>query len=247
MFDEKIRKLSQWSKGNKIAPLLLDINPTDKCNLKCLSCWQRLEKFKKIDSSHEVIENKLISVVKEALDFDVNEFEITGGGEPMMRKDVTLKIMKLIKECEKIGNITTNGTLFDEETIRFLVRMEWDRITLSLDGANSGINDYLRGSGSYEKIIHNIKLLNKLKKSFKTKKPTLKFNVVVNRKNYDKLDEIVKLGQLLNCKIINFEPLTVHSSIGKKLSLRKKEMKQLKNSVSNIVRLAHNLEIVTNI
>lgn len=247
MFEEKIRRLNEWVKGNKMPPFLVDISPTDRCNLRCLSCWQRSAKFKKIDSSYELPKNKLISVVKEALDFDVREFEITGGGEPMMRKDATLKIMKIIKEFGKKGNITTNGTLFNDDVIEFLVKIGWDRITFSLDGANSKINDYLRGSGSYEKIIHNIKFLNKLKKSFNTKKPTIKFNVVVSRKNYDKLHEIVKLSHSLNCEIISFEPLTIHSSIGKKLSLRKKEMKQLKTSVNKIKRIANNFGILTNI
>jgi MoaA/NifB/PqqE/SkfB family radical SAM enzyme len=247
MFEEKIRRLNGWMKGNKMPPFLVDISPTDRCNLRCLSCWQRSAKFKKIDSSYELPKNKLISVVKEALDFDVREFEITGGGEPMMRKDATLKIMKIIKEFRKTGNITTNGTLFDEEAIKFLVKIGWDRITFSLDGANSQINDCLRGNGSYKKIIHNIKFLNESKKSFNAKKPAVKFNVVVSRKNYDKLDEIVKLGHSLNCDVISFEPLTVHSSVGMKLSLRKKEIKQLKNSINKIERLANDFGIVTNI
>ncbi|MDI6826340.1 MAG: radical SAM protein [Candidatus Aenigmarchaeota archaeon] len=247
MFEEKIRRLSEWAMGGKAPPYLIDINPTDKCNLKCLTCWQRSKKFKSIDSSYELSDDKLISVVKEALDFGVKEFEITGGGEPLVRKEATLKIMRIIKDFGKPGNITTNGTLFDEDVIKLLVKIGWDRVTFSIDGPNPEINDYLRGKGSFEKIVQNIKILNRVKKSFKKKKPSTKFNVVVSRKNYNVLDGIVKLAHSLGCEMISFEPMTVHSSIGMKLSLRKSETKELRDSVRRIERLANELGIITNI
>ena len=156
-YNKKMKRLIEWARGNKSPPYSIDINPTDKCNLKCLSCWQRSEKFKVIDSSYELSDNKLLSIVKEALDFGVEEFEITGGGEPLMRKEITLKMMKIIKDSGKTGNITTNGTLFDKESIKFLVKIGWDKVTFSIDGPNQKMNDYLRGKGAFEKNVQNIK------------------------------------------------------------------------------------------
>jgi len=246
-FDNKIERLIEWIKGKKLPPYMIDISPTDKCNLKCLSCWQRSEKFKTIDSSYELSDYKLLSIVKEALDFGVEQFEITGGGEPMMRNETTLKIMKVIKNSGKIGNMTTNGTLFDVDKIKLLVDIRWDRITFSIDGPNSKINDHLRGKESFGKIIQNIKILNRLKKSLNTNKPLIKFNVVVSRINYNVLDKILNFSHSLGCKMISFEPMTVHSSMGMRLYLRKEEVKELKNSVHKIDALANKLGIITNI
>jgi MoaA/NifB/PqqE/SkfB family radical SAM enzyme len=61
------------------------------------------------------------------------------------------------------------------------------------------------------------------------------------------LDEIVKLAHSLDCEMISFEPMTIHSSIGMRLSLRKNEAKKLRNSVNRIEKLANELGVVTNI
>jgi len=55
--DEKIERLIEWAGGKTMPPLTLDINPTDNCNLRCIHCWQRA--FKKIDSDHELSDEKL--------------------------------------------------------------------------------------------------------------------------------------------------------------------------------------------
>ena len=98
--DEKIRRLLEWVRGRKAPPFTLDINPTDRCNLKCIHCWQRA--FKHIDSSYELKDEELIRIVKEGIKLGVREFEITGGGEPLMRRDLTLKLMELIKKNLRI-------------------------------------------------------------------------------------------------------------------------------------------------
>lgn len=247
MLDGKVLRLISWYEGKKMPPLTLDINPTDRCNLRCLSCWQRSEKFKNIDSSYELPDDKLISVVKEAIKFGVEEFEITGGGEPMMRKKTTMSIMRLVKKEEKFGNITTNGTLFMKEDVEELVKIGWDRVTFSLDAPDEKTNDYLRGKGTFEKVMESIHRFNELKSSSKSEKPILKFNVVVSKKNYEKLAGMIELARELRVDIVSFEPLTVHSSIGERLSLEEKEARKLKESVLKIDELARSYGILTNI
>ena len=245
MKNEKIRRLFEWSRGRKTPPFTLDISPTDKCNLKCLSCWQRC--FKNIDSSYELPDEKLIDVVREAIGFGVKEFEITGGGEPLLRKKLVLEIMELVKSSGCIGNITTNGTLFSDEDIEKIVKIGWDRITFSIDGPDAETNDYLRGKGSFEKILRIISKFNEYKKLYNSKKPIIKFNTVLSNKNYDKVKKIIDLANKVNCEIVSFEPLTVHSEFGKKLKLKKNEIKQFAVIIPEAKRLAEKYGIFTNI
>ena len=184
MENEKIKRLKKWANGEKAPPFTLDINPTDKCNLKCLSCWQR--GFKNVDSSYELSDEKLIGIVKEAIELGVMEFEITGGGEPLIRKGLVLQIMGLVKGSDRMGNITTNGTLFSDEGIRKIVTMGWDRITFSIDGPDAETSDFLRGKGSFDMIMKSISLFNTYKKSCSSKDPIIKFNTVLSNKNYEK-------------------------------------------------------------
>ncbi len=243
--DEKIERLINWANGKKEFPYTLDINPTDRCNFKCLHCWQRC--FEKIDSKYELSEKELTKVVKEAIKMNVKEFEITGGGEPLMRKNVVLKIMKIIKKEERFGNITTNGSLFSIEDVREIVKMKWDRITFSLDGPDKESNDAVRGKGTFELVVNSIKLFNKVKKQAKSKLPILKFNVVITNKNYNKVDKMIELAKVLKVSIVHFDPLTIHSKMGEKFKLKKKQEKVFEKKAKIAERLAKKYKIWSDI
>jgi len=243
--DEKMRRLVKWAKGKQAPPFTLDISPTDRCNLKCLSCWQR--GFKNIDSSYELSDEKLIGVVKEAVEFGVQEFEITGGGEPLIRKRLVLKLMQFVKNNSRIGNITTNGTLFSNEDIEKIVKIGWDRVTFSIDGPDTETNNFLRGKGSFEKMLKNISKFNKYKKSYGSENPVIKFNTVLSNKNYDKAMDMMELAHKVDCKIVSFEPLTVHSDFGKKLKLNNNEIKKFSEIIPETKSLAEEHGIYTNI
>jgi len=243
--DEKIVRLLKWAEGKKASPFTLDINPTDKCNFRCIHCWQRA--FKKIDSSYELSDEKLIDVTKQALKLGVEEFEITGGGEPMMRREVVLRIMEMIKKKGKFGNITTNGSLFDTNSLKKVVKIGWDRITFSLEGPNAESNDAVRGEGNFERVLKVIELLNQIKKKTKRKLPIIKFNVVVNNKNYNKVVEMIKLAKKVNCSIIHFDSLTIHSEEGKKLKLNRKQEEEFEKNAKLAKKLAEKFRIYTDV
>jgi MoaA/NifB/PqqE/SkfB family radical SAM enzyme len=243
--NKKINRLAEWSNGRKAAPFTLDINPTDKCNLRCIHCWQRA--FEKIDSSYELADEKLFEIVREAIKFGVEEFEITGGGEPLIRKELTSKIMEIIKKNKKFGNITTNGILFNSDDVRKIVKIGWDRITFSLDGPDAKTNDSIRGKGSFENVMKSINLFNQMKRRMKRRLPTLKFNVVINKKNYNKIGKMIELAKEVNCSIVHFDSLTVHSEIGKKIRLTKKQEEEFDKYVDTTKKLAESLRILTDI
>jgi MoaA/NifB/PqqE/SkfB family radical SAM enzyme len=243
--DKKIERLLEWAKGKRAPPFTLDINPTDRCNFKCLHCWQR--SFKKIDSSYELSDEKLLEIVKEALWFGVEEFEITGGGEPMMRKELTLKIMEIIKKNKKFGNITTNGSLFDLADIKKIVKIGWDRITFSLDGPDAKSNDAVRGKGTFEKVMKSINLFNQIKEKARKKLPIIKFNVVVTNKNYNKIEKMIELAKKVNCSIVHFDSLTIHSENGKKLKLNRKQEKEFEEKAKAAKKMAEKYGIWTDV
>lgn len=88
--EERIERLRKWSE-NKVGPFIVEIWPTNRCNLKCIMCgtWanrRRLEEKEikynpKEEMKSEVSEKRLIKLVEEANDLDAREFLITGGGE----------------------------------------------------------------------------------------------------------------------------------------------------------------------
>ncbi|MDI6826339.1 MAG: radical SAM protein [Candidatus Aenigmarchaeota archaeon] len=221
--DEKIRRLLRWAKGEKNYPLSIELSPTLRCNLDCLFCWRQ---EKNNINSEELSFEKYKEILKEASEIHVKEVRVIGGGEPLLRKD-TFAIMKEIKSKGMFGYICTNGTLFNERMIKELVRIGFDHVKISLHGSNAEIHDSLVNvKGSFGKSLKNIILFNEWKKKLKKEKPLIEIGTVLVRENYKDIVNIVNLAHSLNVHYFFVEPITVYSEIGKKMKLRKKDLKE---------------------
>ncbi|MAG50763.1 hypothetical protein CL621_03965 [archaeon] len=236
--EKKIERLLDWACGKKVSPITIELNPTEKCNLKCKSCWQRANDTK----TNELSTDKLLSIVKEAAELGVKEFRIPGSGEPFVRNDI-LDVMKEIKKHNMYGLLITNGTLLTKEIVEELVKISWDCITFSIDGPDAETNDYLRGNGVFEKIIKNLVLLKNIKKD----KPLIRFNVVLSNKNYNKLHEMILLAHNFGCKDVQFQAMTVWGEEGKNLLLNQKQKGELPRYIEKAREFSEKYNIFTDI
>jgi len=124
----------------------------------------------------------------------------------MVRKELSLKIMEKIKKLGMRGEITTNFTLFDRNSLEFLIDIGWDRLIVSLDGPNSEINDFLRPpAGTFYKIYNNLKLLKELKEKRKTQRPLVTIQCVLSKINIFAVKEMVDLAAEINAYDLMFE------------------------------------------
>ncbi len=249
MMEERIKRLKKWAKNKPQGPTSIHLDPTNRCNLKCKFCWQRShERMGLVDLNNELPEEKLLQLVEEASKLKVEEWLISGGGEPLVRYETTIKIMKKIKEKKMNGDIITNGTLFQEKDIKDLVKLGWDRVRFSINGPDAKTHDYLvNKKGSFEKSIRAFQLFNEYKKKFKTEKPELGFNTVINSKNYDKFPQIIKLLYSLGGELINTQTIILYSNKEKKWALNKKQRKEFKRYVKEALRIAKKFNIKTNL
>jgi MoaA/NifB/PqqE/SkfB family radical SAM enzyme len=136
--------------------------------------------------------------------------------------------------------VTTNGTLWKEEELRNLARIGWDRIHFSLHYPSSKIHDYLVGmNGAWKKAVNHIKLLNKWREKSGSSRPMLNINICINKLNYEKLPEMVKLSHELKADYVFTEPLMVYSEAGRKLKLDSEDLKKLPAIIEKAKKLAH--------
>ena len=82
--NQKIERIANWARGGTDLPVTLELNPTNRCNLLCRSCWQR--EFEINDD--ELNSNRLLEVVKQAAGLGVKEIRVPGAGEPLLRRDL---------------------------------------------------------------------------------------------------------------------------------------------------------------
>ncbi len=244
MMKEKLSRLEQWRKGNPVGPITLELNPTNRCNLACPSCWQREFEF---DTKDALSTDRMLSLVREAAELGVMEVRIPGAGEPLLREDI-LDIMAEIKRCGMHGQLITNGTLWTEDKVRRTVGMIWDIVTFSIDGPNAQVNDTLRGkSGTFDKITRALRVFQSVKNETGHSLPIIRFTMVLSNKNYQLLPEMVEFAKKYDCEDFQVQPMTVWGEEGKALELSEEQRGELPLHVDAALKLAERHSIRTNI
>lgn len=244
MMQEKIDRLRQWRDGKPVGPITLEINPTNRCNLTCPSCWQREFDY---DTADALSTERIISLVREAAELGVKEVRIPGAGEPLLRKDI-LDIMAEIKRCGMHGLLITNGTLWTEEKIRRTVEMQWDVVTFSIDAPNAKVNDALRGKlGTFDIITKHLRTFQAVKNETASSFPLIRFNIVLSNRNYALLPEMVEFARQYGCEDLQIQPMTVWGEAGKALELSEEHRKKLPLYVKRALDLANGYRMHTNI
>jgi len=241
---ERIKKIKNWFNGKNEMPSRIHLNTTSKCNLRCKFCWQSTDK--KNINLEEIPKNRIPILIKEAKELGVLEWQLSGNGEPFCRLDFTLSTMKEIKKYGMYGNVITNGTMLNRKIIEDIVHMGWDYLMFSIDGPNAEIHDELRGvPGTFEKVIQNIMTLVETKKSLNSNWPDFSITTVINKKNYDKINEMINLAHTLGGDGLTLN-MMVDYGVGTELKLNENEIDEFKKNIEKNIELIKKLNLNTN-
>ncbi len=244
--EEKILRIKSWLEGKREPPFVLEIRPTNNCNLDCLSCKARgKERF--VPNEEVISDEEYVKMINDAGKMGVKFIQIVGGGEPLMRRNATFSMMKAIKKFGMEGFLVTNGTLFDEEIVKELIKVEFDSIFFSLDGPDKETNDFLRGRGSFNKTINSLELFSYWKKKLNKNKPRITLGPVLSSKNFDKIEKFVELAKKFDVEEITLQPIMVpDNNLGRLLKLSKEQKLKCRDFLKRGLSLAKDYGIHTN-
>lgn len=122
------------------------------CNLRCRHCYINPAQHGKETLPLSVIERWLGSLAKKSKETNV----IFLGGEPTLHPDLGPAIRKARDLGYGSVTVDTNGYLFHDILLK-AGPDEVDYFSFSLDGATPGMNDRIRGEGSYQRCISGIR------------------------------------------------------------------------------------------
>ncbi|MCX5769886.1 MAG: radical SAM protein [Candidatus Hydrogenedentes bacterium] len=241
---EWMGRLAAWRSGGSAGPLRVTLFPTNRCNLRCSICWQRWADVDRTEMSDE----RLMRLVDECAELGVREWLIIGGGEPMVRGQIVMKMISRIRELGMNGGLHTNGTIFDQAHFEELIRVGWQRVTVSLDGPNEEINDSIRSKGSFAKATENIRKLGELKRQRNALLPGISLYVTLTKLTCDKVEDIIELSHALGCDHeLSLSDLIVQGERCEELALTKDDWKTLRASARRAEILANRYGMSTNL
>ncbi|MEN8672688.1 MULTISPECIES: mycofactocin radical SAM maturase [Nocardioides] len=164
------------------APICLTWELTYACNLACAHC---------LSSSGKRDPRELSTAQCEAVIDELQRMQVfyvnIGGGEPTIRPDFWHLLAYAVDH--QVGvKFSTNGVRITPERARVLASTDYVDVQISLDGATAEVNDYVRGTGSYDTALTALQNLQDA--GFKD----AKISVVCTRENIGQLDEFKALA-----------------------------------------------------
>ena len=160
---------------------------TERCNLQCDYCIRG-------DKKNKDVSLEKLKLILQKNDFSKDQVLLTGG-EPLLHERFE-EIVCICLENFKYVAVNTNGLLLNQNEIVKNSRIHYQ---ISLDGEEIE-HDNLRGEGTYEKILSNLKMLDKNKISYNVAS-------VINKSNYNEIEKLIPvLFELKNMKYWKVEP-----------------------------------------
>ncbi len=213
-FPEKLHSFME----NKIeAPIYVRVKPINRCDHSCFFCVYSTG-FRKNDKENHIISGmhtdivhediipteKMLEILEDFRDIGVKAVTYSGGGEPLMHRDI-VKIMQTTLDYGIDLSIITNGQMLMKQRAEVLADAKWVRV--SIDYTNAAQMASSRGvqEKNFDMILRNLEEFAKIKRT----DCDLAVNYIIHRDNYHEIYEFSKT--LKNCGVENvrYSPMWV--------------------------------------
>jgi radical SAM protein with 4Fe4S-binding SPASM domain len=191
------------------SPLIVWIELTRQCNLKCKHCFVSGGKSLKNELTTDKIYD-LLDQLKMLNVFCV----VFSGGEPLLNQNF-LSIIQYANKLNFVTSLVTNGTLLTEEIIKKLPEKNF-RLTISIDGIKS--HSRLRGEVKTNSLLNKLLILKKFNVSCNV-------STTITAENIFELEELFLwlIKKEISFRTIPFAPLG-QGAINEQLQLRNKHV-----------------------
>lgn len=157
--------VSEW-------PLLVDIETSSLCNLKCPMCYTTTEEFKEKVCAKLISEELFYKIIDE-ISGKVCAIRLSLRGEPTLHPQLITFIKYAKEKGIKEVSFLTNGSRLSDDYIRGLIKAGVDWITISIDGLGKDYEN-IRKPILFEEIYQKVKRFKEIKDEMNVHKPVIK-------------------------------------------------------------------------
>jgi len=197
---ERIRFLL---KNRLSQPREIVIEVTDRCNLNCPFCFNKLY-INRIDAAKELAKEEIKKIIMKISEADVKVIRFTGG-EPLLRKDIFELMDFAFQKGLKVW-LNTNATLINRENVKKIVKYV-DNVLIPLNSFDMQHERHVTGSDGFKSKLKGIILLKKNGIRY------LRCGTVATKENIlnlEKLHNLVKRLGISDWELFRVIPLIKH-------------------------------------
>jgi len=238
----------------KNGPFYVDIDLTERCNLKCLGCAYHNIDNKLIWKQKEVPQDIPLDLFKricaELKNMGTHTLIFQGTGEPFLYPH--------LGECVNIGKklgfsiiLFTNGTLLNRKIIRELSEARLDRLKISLWATSR--EQYAQNypgthPATFQKVQEGLRQLGDLGAAKENFLFEVQTHFIINTTNYFSVDEMVDMAEMAGSRTISFSPMVNLRKELDPLVLSPPQIEQFQQSLLRIKKriktsnIAHNID-----
>ncbi len=189
-------------------PLLLMVEPTNLCNLRCPMCPSGAGVMKRSRGEMDIEQfKKIIDEIGDNLIL----VQFWNQGEPFIHK----RLSEMITYAKSRGipaMTSTNGHFFETpKQIEAIVQSGIDEIIVSFDGIDQSTYEKYRVGGRFEKVMDGIQKLVQYKQDHNLKRPLVNLQFLVMKHNEDQMRQVESIGRRLGVDLVTLKSAQVYS------------------------------------
>jgi len=222
------------------SPKYIQVETTNRCNLKCIACPNSSNEFYKDKSLQDLTLQEFKQIIG---NFPFLErVSLQGLGEPTINK----QLPEIVSYCTSKGisaGFVTNGTLLTKELSKKLIEGGLSWLVVSVDGSSEETYRSIR-TGNLPKIISNLKVLIATKKELHAQIPDISIMLVGMKSNINEVLGVVNIAKEIGISNVTVKGLyTKHDEKLNSEVLDKEDIITLEKYKSEAEHMGINLAI----
>jgi MoaA/NifB/PqqE/SkfB family radical SAM enzyme/GT2 family glycosyltransferase len=184
-------------------PLNIDLNSLNRCNVSCVMCPPAIRFDEQGVKGSPYFRLTLDEYKKLTQGIKINSAHFVGAyAEPLMNKEI-FSLVRYAHDQGSFTAITSNGTLLSDQFSRRLLDAELDMLSISLHGAKKETAEAVMRRSDFNRVVNNIRNLQRLKQERGLSKPEIYFNYVGMRMNIEDFPDFMDLAADLGVRFVN--------------------------------------------
>jgi radical SAM protein with 4Fe4S-binding SPASM domain len=196
-----------WQKGERIAPLHIDLGISKGCNMACTYCYGviqgRTGYGTDIKAVFNMPEKTILALFEDAKRIGVRSIALIGEGENTLNPALP-RALEFARSIDLDVSLATNGVrLASEHDEIFLRALTWLRFNIS--AANAEAFKRIHRTDHFDRVLDNVRRLVAVKRRIGAA-CTLGLQMVVTGDNFDQIVPLAELGRELGVDYFVIKP-----------------------------------------